>query len=179
MWMFETLKQALKDGTLKEATVAMARGLCDKCGYKLPNHSAHCEHATIDDVRRGVTQAEGASAHYRKVIDRHLSASAFWQAKFHTVKHENNKLRRKLGLVPPSASLTLDLIDAANAVILNWEEGDLAGAVNEMREVLEFMEAIDEVQPSEMAELYDDEGNLITHGGLIDEEETAKEETSG
>lgn len=100
-------------------------GRCSRCGYKKPKHGPYCEHATIEDVKHGLHASDAKASHYRGKLEVRTSQVELWQAKFHTVKHENNKLRAKYHRLveqQPTVVLVFDLLDAADAVVAG---GDL------------------------------------------------------
>lgn len=74
-------------------------GRCNEC-HHFDNHSPLCENQTLVDAKKNAKHYYLAWLHQvdrsRRPQARYLKQIVFWQGKFNTVKHENNKLRKKL-----------------------------------------------------------------------------------
>lgn len=68
---------------------------CPEC-HQVVGHGWKCSQASIEEVRR---QAELFQTDFYRVHERiasFIKEARRWEAKYRTVKHENNQLRKKL-----------------------------------------------------------------------------------
>lgn len=73
---------------------------CSECSYYRGAHACYCSRITVDELRKSLMQAlerENHNRTAREIQFRRLNERlTFWQGKFHALRHENNKLRRRL-----------------------------------------------------------------------------------
>ena len=69
---------------------------CDECRKFLPAHGAGCSKATVDDYGREMARAQKDEQWARKRARHWLGQCRLMHGKIAMLKHENNKLRRKI-----------------------------------------------------------------------------------
>lgn len=73
---------------------------CSECSYYRGAHAYYCSHTTMDELRKSLMQALERENRNRTARDiqfrRMKELLSLWQGKFHALRHENNKLRRKI-----------------------------------------------------------------------------------
>lgn len=70
-------------------------GFCDSCGSR-GRHSFDCKHITWDGLLEEVKNYHEAWEREQRFSDGYRRQVVEWQGKYSMVKHENNKLRKKL-----------------------------------------------------------------------------------
>lgn len=69
---------------------------CPKCQFGVSFHAWDCPHASIGDIRRSCRALLESVDRCRREQKRIKQSVTYWQGKFHMVRQENNKLRKKL-----------------------------------------------------------------------------------
>jgi uncharacterized protein (DUF305 family) len=77
---------------------------CFECGYYRGHHADSCGHTTIEQLRERLKSVHELEKRNRTACEiqfrRMKEQLTLWQGKFHALRHENNKLRRRQALAP-------------------------------------------------------------------------------
>jgi regulator of replication initiation timing len=97
----ELTRQALDEAKRqKEAEIEATR--CPECQLYHGAHRPPCSLVTVESLRKDLESSQWLEKHNRTARDiqfrRMTEQLTFWQGKFHALRHENNKLRRRLNI---------------------------------------------------------------------------------
>lgn len=74
----------------------MSKDQCPECHYSQPLHSARCSRIDLDSAKFWLGKSNSEIERAWSRCKKWLETAHRWEAKFRTVKHENNQLRKNL-----------------------------------------------------------------------------------